>query len=72
LRDQHFSGSSEASNTRASVHCDSGQIVTDNLAFAGVQATAHFKIEGTHRIADRTSAADRSCRSIKGGKEAVT
>jgi hypothetical protein len=45
LRNQHLSRSRKAGNPRTSVHGDPGKIITDELAFPGMQAAAHFKLE---------------------------
>src|SRR5215471_5069134 len=72
LRNQHFARRRKTSDARADVHRDPGNVVAYELAFPGVQATAHVKTERAHRIADRTGATNRTRRPIEGGEEAVT
>ena len=53
------------------MHRDSADVITADLAFAGVQPGPHLDAERLHRVADRHRAADRSLRAVKHREEAV-
>src|SRR5262249_13715097 len=59
-------------NAGAGMDRDSGKIVTDELAFPGMQSTAHVELKRAQRVADRTGTTDRPCRPVKCGEEAVS
>src|SRR5215475_2444575 len=71
MLDKQITWRREGRNTRSNVHRDPGKVVTYNFAFSGVQATAYFKVEGTHPVADRAGAADRPRRAIESGQKAI-
>jgi hypothetical protein len=48
LRDEHFAWSRKTGNACANMHGNACKIVTQKLAFPGVQAAAYFKVERLH------------------------
>src|SRR3984893_6218050 len=69
--DEHLPRSGERRDPRAGVHRDPRDLLTEQLAFAGVQARAELQAEVARRLANSHGAADRTGRAVKGGEEAV-
>src|SRR5207249_1403665 len=55
----------------ADVDGNAAEIVTDELAFAGMKAGAHLHPKAAHRITGRAGAANRACGAVEGGQEPV-
>ena len=66
LADEHLSGSGEAADARADVHCEPADVVIgEQLAFAGVQTSANLQAQVMDPVADRDRAADRAAGTIE-------
>src|ERR1700736_5699611 len=61
--DEHLPRSGERRDPR--------DLLTEQLAFAGVQARAELQAEVARHLANGHGAADRTGRAVKGGEEAV-
>src|SRR5919202_3341174 len=69
--DEYLSGFGKRRYTGADVHGESGDLVVDNFAFAGVQSRADFDAELAYCGADCVRAADGSDWPVEAGEEAV-
>ncbi len=70
-RDQHFARPCGGSGACASRDGDAGHLVVGELALACVKAGAKLDAEHPNIISDRLRAADRTCRAVEAGEEAV-
>src|SRR5262249_294770 len=70
-RSRHFHRRGNTRDTRADVHRDSGKILAEDFAFAGVQATAHLETKCAHSITDRAGTADRPRRPVERRQDAI-
>jgi hypothetical protein len=72
LADEHLSGSGEAADARADVHCEPADVVIgEQLAFAGVQTSANLQAQVMDPVADRDRAADRAAGTIEHRERSV-
>ena len=53
------------------MHSYTGEIVTDEFAFAGVDATTDFQAKGSYSIAERVGTADCASRAVKCSKKSI-
>src|SRR5260370_24624881 len=64
LRDEHLARGGEPGYARADMHRDASELLARELAFAGMDATAHLAADRAHRVADRAAPADRPRRPV--------
>ncbi len=53
------------------MHSYTGEIVSDEFAFAGVDATTDFQAKGSYSITERLGTADRPSRAIECSKKPI-
>jgi len=70
-RHEHLSGLGEGRDARAYVDSDAPRLAVDQLALAAVQPRADLQVEVADGLSDREGTADRPCRAVEGGEEAV-
>src|SRR4029078_8745567 len=69
--DQDFARPRGGRNARPDVNRDSGDVVTDDLDFARVQAAARLKPDRVEGFEDRLSAANSPRRPVEGSEESI-
>src|SRR5262249_62312898 len=68
---QHFTRRGTARDPGRDLPRDSGKILAEDFAFAGVQATAHLVTKCAHSITDRAGTADRPRRPVERRQDAL-
>ena len=71
LRNEDFTRARVGGHASAGGDGNPGYLPIEQFTFAGVDACAHLETERLKGIADCVRAADRACRTVKGGEEAV-
>src|SRR5262249_46476606 len=69
--DQDFAGAGTRRYTRPDVYSDPGNLLSRNLALAGVQAGANCQSQHCRRVPNGTRAPYRACRPIETGEHSV-
>jgi hypothetical protein len=68
---EHVVRPGQCAHTRADVYGDTTDVITANLALAGVQPGPHLDAERLDCVANRHGAADRSLRAVEHREEAI-
>ena len=71
LRHENLAGYRKAGYTGSNVNGNASKIITDQFAFARMNAAAHLQVKGAHRIVERIGTPDRSCWPFKCGKKSI-
>ena len=71
LRHENLAGYRKASNTGSNVNGNASKIITDQFAFARMNAAAHLQVKRPHRMVKRIGAPDRSCGPFKCRKKTI-
>ena len=72
LRDQYLTWRGERSHARSDVYGNTGKVIAHRLTLARVNSAAYLQANRAHSLANRTGAADCTCRTVECGEQAVT
>src|SRR5262245_13830477 len=71
LRDQNFARPGKPADARADMHSDSSEIVTDDLAFSGMQTATDLESERMHGASNCAGTANRAGGAVEGREEPI-
>src|SRR5262245_57244825 len=71
LRHENLAGYREARYAGPNVNGNASKIISDQFAFARVNAAAYLQVQRPQLMVERIGTADRSCGPFKCGKKAI-